>query len=241
MPWLERQQQAPFENQPINGLAFLHGDVVARQYQQEWVRGKKYPLVAYLSGTTRELTQGEKTANIVLFGDVTLPSGITRVDAVTVLSRQTHQTPLRVHSFEGSEFVVTNPQSRRGYRLSFDQETGELANLTPLPEYAMELLPGELRALLPPLYSQEKLGGNAIAPIKFFTPDAHWTWYPTEFDGDDLFFGLVSGNELEIGYFSLSELESVRGRLNLPIERDLYFEPQTVDALRTYHNDIDHP
>jgi hypothetical protein len=28
----------------------------------------------------------------------------------------------------------------------------------------------------------------------------------------------------EIGYVSLSELESVRGPLNLPIERDLHFE-----------------
>ena len=240
MPWLERQQQASFENQPINGLAFLHGDVVARQYQQEWVRGKKYPLITYPSGTTRELTQNEETANIVLFGDVTLPFGITRAEAVKTLSAQPHQTPLRVHSFEGSEFVVTHPQSRRGYRLSFNQETGKLSNLTPLPEYAMELLPGELRAVLPPLYSQEKRGGKAIVPIKFFTPDGAWSWYPTEYDGTDIFFGLVSGQELELGYFSLSELESVRGALGLPIERDLYFEPQTIDALRAYHNSIDH-
>jgi hypothetical protein len=29
----------------------------------------------------------------------------------------------------------------------------------------------------------------------------------------------------EWGYFVLSELESARGPLGLPIERDLYFEP----------------
>lgn len=66
---------------------------------------------------------------------------------------------------------------------------------------------------------------NAIAPVKFFTPDAGWIWYGIEFDGDDLFFGLVSGQEIELGYFSLSELESVRGQLGLPIERDLYYTP----------------
>ena len=58
---------------------------------------------------------------------------------------------------------------------------------------------------------------------KFFTPDGSWTWYAVEFDGEDLFFGLVDGFEKEWGYFSLKELQSVRGKLGLPIERDLYF------------------
>ena len=74
--------------------------------------------------------------------------------------------------------------------------------------------------------------------IKFFTPDSQWSWYPTEFDGNDILFGLVSGLEVELGYFSLSELESVRGELGLPIERDLYYEPHTMDELREYHDRI---
>ncbi len=236
MPWLERQQQASFENQPINGLAFLHGDVVARQYQQEWVRGKKYPLISYPSGISREAFAQDETANILLFGDVTLPYAVTRVQALQSLNEHPHQTRLRVQNFVGSSFEVINSETHRGYRLSFDARSNELSNLDCLPEYAMEVLPGELRGLLPPLYSTEQQGGNAIAPIKFFTPDANWTWYPTEFDGHDLFFGLVSGFELETGYFTLTELEQVRGGLNLPIERDLYFEPQTIDELRAYHN-----
>ncbi|GAH87664.1 unnamed protein product [marine sediment metagenome] len=55
---------------------------------------------------------------------------------------------------------------------------------------------------------------------KFFTPDGSWTWYAVEFDGEDLFFGLVDGFEKEWGYFSLKELQSIRGKLGLPIERD---------------------
>jgi hypothetical protein len=61
--------------------------------------------------------------------------------------------------------------------------------------------------------------------------------YPTasEFDQDDIFFGLVSGFELEFGYFSLSELQSVKGPLGLPIERDLHFEPKSLRELRDQH------
>jgi hypothetical protein len=91
----------------------------------------------------------------------------------------------------------------------------------------MKLLTAELQASLPPLYAQE---GNTdpVVDAKFFTPDSRWTRYVTEGseeDGDFRFFGFVSGMDDEWGYFLLSELESARGPLGLPIERDLHFEP----------------
>ena len=96
----------------------------------------------------------------------------------------------------------------------------------------MKLLPKEIREQLPPLYSQEDKGGKAIAYVKFFAPDSgSWSWYATEFDGKDTFFGLVDGHEKELGYFSLFELESVRGSLGLAIERDLYFKPTMLEEL----------
>lgn len=98
-----------------------------------------------------------------------------------------------------------------------------------------ELLPKEIREKLPPLYANEEIGLAALALVKFFTPDANWTWYASEFDGEDIFFGLVSGLELELGYFALSELEEVRGALGLPIERDLYFQPKTLQELMELH------
>jgi hypothetical protein len=85
-------------------------------------------------------------------------------------------------------------------------------------ERFMDLLPAELRKVLPPLYSQE----SSAAPVvqaKFFTPDAGWTWLITEGseqgDGDWLLFGYVIGLEEEWGYFLLSEIVSVRGPLRL--------------------------
>jgi len=89
-------------------------------------------------------------------------------------------------------------------------------------------MPESIRRKLPKLCGQEKLGADAVAYAKYFTPDSSWTWYATEFDGEDTLFGLVKGFEKELGYFSLSELTAAKGPLGLPIERDLYWQPKTL-------------
>jgi hypothetical protein len=93
------------------------------------------------------------------------------------------------------------------------------------------LLPKDLRATLPPLYSTEDVA-DPMVRAKFFSPTSGWTWFVTEFDGEDTFFGLVEGWDVELGYFSLAELESVRGANGLPIERDLHFKPQLLSQVR---------
>lgn len=89
----------------------------------------------------------------------------------------------------------------------------------------MILLTPELRAELPPLYSQDG-NHNPTVYTKFFFPAGAWTWFVTEGepDGDDYrFFGYVIGHENEWGYFMLSELEGLNVS-GLKVERDLYFE-----------------
>jgi hypothetical protein len=109
----------------------------------------------------------------------------------------------------------------------------------------IKLLTQALLKSLPALYSQENNSDPRVV-CKFFTPDAGWTWYaiegsPVDANGyydtdkekvDFVFFGLVSGLEVELGYFSLSELTSIRGRLGLPVERDRYFEPTRLSAIK---------
>lgn len=94
---------------------------------------------------------------------------------------------------------------------------------------AHDLLPDEIRKQLPPLYSQDGKGGKAIAHLKLFV--GSWTWWATEFDGDDTLFGLVEGFEKELGYFSLSELQGIRGPLGLPVECDLHFTSKTLEEI----------
>lgn len=96
-----------------------------------------------------------------------------------------------------------------------------------------KLLTAEDRKILPPLYSQDGKGMEAIAYVKFFSPYSNWTWYATEFDGEDTFFGLVVGFESELGYFSLSELDGlVKGGVPM-VERDLYWRPVPLSAVKS--------
>ncbi len=101
----------------------------------------------------------------------------------------------------------------------------------------MELLPPEVRAVLPKLYTQD---GNRdpVVQVKFFTPDSNWTWYATEGEAEEsdfVFFGYVFGFEEEWGYFTLNELQSARGSLGLLIERDLHFTPAPMSEVIALH------
>lgn len=97
----------------------------------------------------------------------------------------------------------------------------------------MKLLTKDNLKQLPPLYSQDGKGMEAIAQVKFFTPDGNWTWYATEYDPETrTFFGLVDGLEKELGYFTLNDIETIRGKLGLPVERDRWFTPTPLKDLK---------
>lgn len=97
----------------------------------------------------------------------------------------------------------------------------------------MKLLTKQNLKDLPPLYSQDGKGENAKAIVKFFTPFSSWSWFATEYNPETKeFFGLVKGQETELGYFSLRELESMNQGAVSRIERDMYFDPKTIKEIR---------
>lgn len=82
---------------------------------------------------------------------------------------------------------------------------------------------------------QDRLAGTDAEPdffpvVKLFTPDANCTWILTELDpaDKDIAFGLcdLGMGFPEIGSVSIAELESVKGKLGLPVERDFHFAPR---------------
>ncbi|MES2387851.1 MAG: DUF2958 domain-containing protein [Bacteroidota bacterium] len=79
--------------------------------------------------------------------------------------------------------------------------------------------------------AQEKDESIDFRPVvKLYTPDAQAVWLLTEIlpKESDIAFGLcdLGLQSPELGYVSLLELQSIRGRLGLPIERDRYFKAE---------------
>src|SRR5262252_1732212 len=80
--------------------------------------------------------------------------------------------------------------------------------------------------------------GNTIdfePVVKLFTPDAACTWLLTEIDPEDadIAFGLcdLGMGCPELGSVRISEIAAIRGRLGLPVERDLHFRAkETLSA-----------
>ena len=100
----------------------------------------------------------------------------------------------------------------------------------------MTLIPNALRQkLLTNGTLQQPVRGTAqeidFRPVvKLFTPDGACTWLLTELDPEepDIAFGLcdLGMGCPELGSVRLSELEALRGRLGLPVERDRHFAPE---------------
>ncbi len=82
--------------------------------------------------------------------------------------------------------------------------------------------------------SQEEVK-EPLVIAKFFNPTGAGTWYATEYDPDRrVFFGYVSifgDHNDEWGSFNLDELQEIKGRLGLGIERDLYFQECPISAI----------
>jgi len=89
-----------------------------------------------------------------------------------------------------------------------------------------DLLPPALARQIPPLRATDGQGGDAVAWARLFAPGTSWSWYVTEYDGQDTCFGLVVGPEAELGYFSLQELRETG-----LVRRDRSFRPQPLREL----------
>jgi hypothetical protein len=93
---------------------------------------------------------------------------------------------------------------------------------------------------IPPLYSQDGKGDNAVAFVKIFNPTGDQTWFITEYDPtEDRAFGLVyMHGESELGYIDMNELRRVRGQFGLPLERDIHFRKMTLGQIRAKRGNV---
>ena len=95
------------------------------------------------------------------------------------------------------------------------------------------LISNEILKSIPNLYETEDQN-DPLCHIKLFTPDSDFTWYIIEYSKSDsnTCYGYIIGLDNELGYFTLKELESVRGSLGLPIEIDSSFTATPLSTIK---------
>jgi hypothetical protein len=241
MAWIEKEHTFALENKPIEGLFFIDGDIAARRIPNAGTEGMKYPTIVFPSGVVCDLWESSDPNNAIVHisGEMDLPLHDNRDNALKHAQNIAEQVGYLVRS-SGEQGIDVFGTDEEHIRILYDNNVQRMIDVHLLHDEAgehpkQELLDTKTREALPPLRSQEHLGLDALAHAKFFTPDSSWTWYASEFDGEDIFFGLVDGFELEFGSFTLSELLEVRGGLSLPVERDRYFQPTTFKELLAMH------
>jgi Protein of unknown function (DUF2958) len=107
----------------------------------------------------------------------------------------------------------------------------------------MKLLTRELEKRFAEVGSQE-VSRDPLVIAKFFEPTGPAMWFATEYDpttrmffGYATLFGLGSPED-EWGHFGLDELESIRGRFGVGIERDKFFaEKRASEVIRNGSNE----
>jgi len=107
----------------------------------------------------------------------------------------------------------------------------------------MQLMTKKIEAEMPVLGSQ-RFQKDPVCRVKFFTRDSNWTWYGIEYD-PELFYFRGYGNHIQptetyskarelrdLHYFSLEDLDEVRGPEGKPVERDITFKPVALSEIK---------
>ena len=95
-------------------------------------------------------------------------------------------------------------------------------------------LPPELEEELIKEFNRPEDEKTGVALVKYFTPDGSASWYLSEYyPKDDVFYGWcdMGTGYPELGYVSRKELENIKGKMGLPIERDYHYQPQPLHEL----------
>lgn len=111
----------------------------------------------------------------------------------------------RTKSFDGAS-VSSTFQKRPAYR--YLRQTDGLPPYTELRDVPLEQIK---------------------ARVKLFNPTGAGTWYVAAYDPDThIAWGVADIFEAEMGSFSMDKIVAFRGRFQLPIERDLGWEPRSI-------------
>lgn len=242
-----KEHATQFDVNIPEGFFYLDGDILALLMKQKITKNQKFPMIAFPSGESFQIWESSNASKGILhlFGEMDLPYQQTCDDAYQQAQDISEILGYGVIKIGDGQLELHGYEERDHLRVTYDVDGGYVANIEKIPPNkasearhpAHQLITDKIAETLPGLYENEEIGLDAEARVKYFHPLSNWTWYASEYDPEKgIFFGLVDGFELELGYFTLEELQAIgQDGQTLPIERDLHYEPKTLKELQAYH------
>jgi len=131
--WIEKDTPEPFDQQPIDGLFYLDGDVVGRRFNRNWMDGYKLPMIAFPSGDSFELwisgNDQEYTAVIHIFGEMNLPLFDQRDNAYEYAVSISSQCGYLAEKIGEYLIEVWGCDTSEHYRITYDNDQGHMIDV----------------------------------------------------------------------------------------------------------------
>ncbi|MCB9436476.1 MAG: hypothetical protein H6673_05705 [Anaerolineales bacterium] len=134
MAWYPKDKPTPFDHQPIPGLQFLDGDMLAAFLGTAWVKGQKYPIVHYPPNLDIDLWEGSRTPILHIFGEMDLPHTGTRDEVFVIASRIAEACGYLVKKRGDDTIDAWGHDTDEHYHIIFDNEAKMIIDIRQISE-----------------------------------------------------------------------------------------------------------
>lgn len=95
----------------------------------------------------------------------------------------------------------------------------------------MELLTREEKKRIPP-FEMTQDTTDPLVSVLLHMPTLDWTWYVIEYGGKNEVFALEERERAKWGFYSLEQLEDLRGPFGLRVQQVQRYRPMPLSAAR---------
>ena len=134
MSWKEKSEQFSFEGEPISGLYFIDGDVLAKALGARWVAGQKYPRIAFPSGEEFDLWEGSRSPIVHIYGEMDLALHDTRDAAFEYASNVAEQCGYVASTVGEAQLEVWGHDHDEHFLVTYDNEQQRMVDIAQVKE-----------------------------------------------------------------------------------------------------------
>ncbi len=128
MSWHSKETESYLDNQPIEGMFFRDGDVLAQVWDYPWLKGMKSAAMQFPSGLEREVW-GLDYPLVALFDSLSLPLFETRDEALITALEWNEGGYFSVFKCGENRLELWDHNTETIYYVTYDNQTGRMADV----------------------------------------------------------------------------------------------------------------